>query len=176
VQHRLELTDDDLRGIRHGYSAFFTYGPGIRYSSSGGFGGSFQPSYADLMTGTDASGRAHGYLATEDSFRFLKDLHARNLLVPVVGNFAGPKAIRAVAAYLKEHSALVSAFYLSNVEQFLRQDGIWSDFCANAATLPVDESSTFIRATRRGGYSRGFGLGSELAPMEPILSDCAAGH
>ena len=44
---------------------------------------------------------ARSYLATEENFQFLKDLESRNMLVPVVGNFGGPKAIRAVGKYLK---------------------------------------------------------------------------
>ena len=70
------------------------------------------PTYADLMTLTDEGGQARGYLSSEASFAVVKDLESRNLVVPVVGNFCGPKAIRAVADYLKEHHALVSAFYL----------------------------------------------------------------
>ena len=41
------------------------------------------------------------------------------MLVPVVGNFAGPKALRDVGQYIREHGGTVSAFYLSNVEQYL---------------------------------------------------------
>ena len=132
------------------YRAFFKFGPKIQYSSTGSFGGSLQPTYADLMTATDGAGEARGYLANEENFQFMKDLETRNLLVPVVGNFGGPKAIRAVGKYLKDRKgATVSAFYLSNVEQYLRQDGIWGNFCANVATLPLDETSTFIRPARQ---------------------------
>ena len=142
------------------------YGQQIQYSSTSSFGGSFQPDYAELMTASDLNGVAHSYLANEDHFKFMKDLEGRNMLVPVVGNFGGPKAIRAVGRYLKERDATVSAFYLSNVEQYLRQEGIWDDFCANVATLPLDETSTFIRSVRRpGGAAPGFGLASELGSM-----------
>jgi hypothetical protein len=75
----------------------------------------------------------------------LKDLEARNLIVPVVGDFGGPKAIRAVGAYLRDRGATVSAFYLSNVEQYLRQDSKMPAFCRNSATLPLDDASLFIR-------------------------------
>jgi hypothetical protein len=67
------------------------------------------------------------YLSTEANFAVLKDLQSRNLVVPVVGNFGGPKAIRAIAQYLKSRGATVAAFYLSNVEQYLQQDGLWTD-------------------------------------------------
>ena len=174
--HKFALSADDLQGIEYVYHAFYSFGPRLQYSSTGGFGGRNQPTYADLMEATDTEGRAHGYLATEESFAFLKDLETRNLLVPIVGNFAGPKAIRAVGKYLKSKSATVSAFYLSNVEQYLRQDGIWRDFCGNVATLPLDESSTFIRSVRGGLYGGpfGFGLNSHLGAMAPEVKGCAS--
>jgi hypothetical protein len=78
------------------------------------------------------------------------------MVVPVVGNFAGGKAIRAIGDYLKRHQALVSAFYVSNVEQYLAREGGLDRFCSNVAALPLDDSSTFIRS-ERGGFGGGFG-------------------
>ena len=94
---------------------------------------------------TDVGRAELSYLSTEEKFTFLKDLQARNLVVPVVGNFGGPKAIRAVGAWLKQRGVTVTAFYVSNVEQYLRQDGLSQAFCANVAALPVDDESVFIR-------------------------------
>jgi hypothetical protein len=171
-KHGFALSNEDLEGIKYVYNAFFLYGPKIQYSSTSSFGGSQQPNYADLMTAEDQSGVAHGYLATEENFRFMKDLESRNMLVPVVGNFGGPKAIRAVGKYLKDRNATVSAFYLSNVEQYLRQDLLWDDFCSSVATLPLDETSTFIRSVRRGNVTPGFGLSSELGNMPGEVKSC----
>jgi len=170
-KHRFALSSDDSAGIEHAYHAFYWFGPRLQYSSTGNFGGANQPTYADLMTATDGAGQARGYLATEEHFAFMKDLESRNMLVPVIGNFGGPKAIRAVGRYLKEKDATVSTFYLSNVEQYLRQDGIWVDFCASVATLPLDETSTFVRSVRRAG-APGFGLASELGNMSGEVQDC----
>lgn len=185
IKHGFALSADDRQGIEYVYHAFFWFGPSLQYRSTnsynnGGFGGRFgsQPTYADLMVATDAAGEMRGYLSSEERFAFLKDLETKNLLVPVVGNFAGPKAIRAVGKYLKEKGATVSAFYLSNVEQYLIQQGLWSDFCANVATLPLDGASTFIRAVRGGRYGPGFGLSSELGNMASEVKSCSAagGH
>jgi hypothetical protein len=173
--HGFALTPDDLNRIEKIYGAFTRFGPEIRYSSNqggGGFGGMNQPSYAELMMADDIDGRPASYLANEQSFRVVKDLEARNLLVPVVGNFGGPKAIRAVAQYLKEHDALVSAFYLSNVEMYLNQQNLWEKFCRNVAALPLDDHSFFIRSARGGGYGRGIGLNLALAPIAGEVKDC----
>jgi hypothetical protein len=175
-KHHLPLTPEEIDGIEYVYGAFYSFGPGIRYSSSqrgGGFGGFNQPSYEELMTAADAEGRPRSYLSSEQSFQVLKDLESRNLLVPVVGNFGGTKAIRAIGQYLKDHGALVSAFYLSNVEMYLQQQSLWGQFCRNVAALPQNETSSFIRAARgAGSYGRGFGLGLSLSAISPEVKDC----
>jgi hypothetical protein len=171
-KHGFALSGDDLDGIKTVYNAFFLYGPRIQYSSTSSFGGSQQPTYADLMTAADLAGVERSYLASEENFLFMKDLETRNMVVPVVGNFGGPKAIRAVGKYLKDRDAIVSAFYLSNVEQYLRQDLIWDNFCANVATLPLDETSTFIRSVRRGNAAPGIGLSSELGNIPGEVKSC----
>ena len=84
----------------------------------------------------DAAGDPQSFLSTEEHFRFVKALHEKNLVVPVSGDFGGPKAIRAIGAYLQKHDGVVSAFYLSNVEQYLFQDGKARAFYDNVATLP----------------------------------------
>jgi len=147
--HRIPLDQTDLDGIAAVYRAFYWYGPGMTYSArtnltvtsySAGPG-----TYWAMMTQTDQTGQAFSYLASEEKFAVLKDLESRNLIVPVVGNFAGSKALRAVGAYIKDHGATVSAFYLSNVESYLQRDGSWGLFCSNVATFPLDDASVFIR-------------------------------
>ena len=140
------LSGEDIQGIEYVYGMFFRYGPALTYSSSGGTGGRNMPTYADLLQATDLEGRARSYLATEENFRALKSFQEKNLLVPVVGDFAGPKALRGVGKYIADRGATVTAFYTSNVEQYLFRNGVWQGFYENVATLPIDESSTFIRS------------------------------
>ena len=116
--HRFPLTPVDLEIIETIYRRFFAAGPGVS-NSPGNFGRRSSPTYAELMTATDEHGEARSYLASEENYRFVRDLQQKNLVVPLVGNFAGAKAIRAVAQYLKDHQATVTAFYASNVEQYL---------------------------------------------------------
>jgi hypothetical protein len=151
---RLGVSADDRKGIEAIYRTFYTRGLDIHYEISPGSNGAF-PTYPDLMTATDTGMVPRSFLASEENFQIVKDLQTRNLVVPVVGNFAGPKAIRAIARYLRSHGALVSAFYVSNVEQYLGREGGLEEFCASAATLPVDDSSAFIRSERGGFRSRG---------------------
>ena len=174
-KHGLPLSSDDLSGINYVYRNFYSFGPSINYNSStrgGGFGGFV--SYADLMVATDGDNVSRSYLASEESFRIVKDLEQKNLIVPLVGDFAGPKAIRSVGKYLKEHNATVTVFYASNVEQFLYGSGTWTTFCRSVATLPLDATSTFIRSTRSGGFGRG--AMSVLGSMKSETENCAGAN
>ena len=174
-QHTFVLDAGDLLRLQHDYRAFHVYGPKIQYSSSRNEGGrDGEPTYADLMVATDGMGQLRGYLASDESFRFLKQLETDNLIIPLVGNFAGPRAIRAVGQYLKDRRATVAVFYVSNVEEYLQQDGVWPAFCANVASLPLDEGSTFIRSVRDRTPDGVFTLNSALTPMAPVAGGCRA--
>lgn len=161
--HGFALGDSDAASLEHVYSAFFDAGTRINYSYpyGGGFGRGM-PTYVTLQTATDTLGKNWAYLASEANFRWLRDFESKNLLVPVVGDFGGPKAVRAVGRYVAEHHAVVSAFYTSNVEQYLFQsDSAWARYYRSVATLPLDGASTFIRSVG-GGFRQAVapGLGS----------------
>jgi hypothetical protein len=138
--------DFDVRGIEYIYSSFFAAGPFLSYSSAPATSRSRYPSFEELQRATDSDGLARGYLANEDNYRVIRDLQRKNLIVPLIANFAGPKTLRAIGGWVRERDARVTTFYASNVEQYLFQDGIWGSFAENLATLPTDTSSTFIRS------------------------------
>jgi hypothetical protein len=161
--HALALSQADRDGIEYVYRNFYRFGPDINYTSSiNGRSGAFG-SYGNIQSVTDASGVGRTYLASDEAFEFVRDLEAKNLIVPIVGDFAGPRALRAVGTYVRDHGAVVSAFYVSNVEMYLQRNGVWSTFCANAATLPVDATSVFIRPS-----------GGRLSWFAAIASDTAS--
>jgi hypothetical protein len=143
--HHFALTTDDLSRLASVYSAFARSGLDIHYSIPGSPAVRF-PTYADLTLQTDAEGEPRGYLATEARFEVLKHLEENNCIIPVVGDFAGQQALRAVGRYLREHGATITAFYMSNVEMYLFQaPRSWASFSANLASLPSDARSTLIR-------------------------------
>jgi hypothetical protein len=159
-QHRFALSDEDLNVLTYVYTAFAASGPDIRYLIPREPRLRF-PSFADLIRQTDATGMQRSYLATEENFRILKDLEERNLIVPIVGDFAGSKALPAVSRYLRDHGASVSAFYTSNVEMYLFEDPLsWRRFYANLRALPTDESSTLIRT---------YNLTNEIRTRIPVV-------
>ena len=178
-KHGFPLSADDRAGIEYVYYNFYWYGPAINYTSSTSGRGNGRGTYGDLMIATDAaSGTEWTYLASEERFLILKELQAKNLIVPLVGDFAGPKALRAVGEYLKKHDAVVSAFYLSNVETYLQRNGVWPAFCANVAAMPLDEMSVFIRpnpvAMLRGGLTTSTGSRVMLGAGSPPVTVASA--
>jgi hypothetical protein len=145
--HGFSLSKGDLAGIDYVFHAFYESGPDLRYSVGRGAGWQSFPTYKDLMIADDGHGVQRGYLASEEIYQTLRDLEERNLIVPLVGDFGGPKALRSVARYLDLHHATVSVFYTSNVEQYLFRSGdAWQRFYDNVGALPTDPQSTFIRA------------------------------
>jgi hypothetical protein len=153
--HGFALTADDLKGLEYVYTMFVQFGPDLTYSSSSSANragirgrGQSMPTYADLQTSSDQEGRSRAYLGTEENFRALKAYQERNLIVPIVGDFAGPKALRSVGQYVADRGATVTVFYVSNVEQYLFQNGVATQFYANVATLPLDDESRFLRSAR----------------------------
>ena len=144
----LPLPPADVEGVARAYRAFYLYGPRMNYSASlslSNLGAGNAATYHDLMTQADENGQFLTFLGSEERFAYVKDLQMRNLIVPVVGNFSGPKAIRAIGAYVRSRGATVSAFYVSTVEPYLKRDGSFPTFCASVATLPMDDASVFIR-------------------------------
>jgi hypothetical protein len=160
--HGMPLSAQEMNGLRQIYRTFSDRGYAVRYS----------PTYADLMTATDRSGGYRSYLASEAAFNVVRNLELANLVVPVVGDFGGPKAIRAIGTYLKSHDATVGAFYLSNVEQYLQQDGKMTAFCRSVATLPLDATSTFIRTTSGRGVGFGGNFISSVGSMRDETREC----
>ncbi|HLH32173.1 MAG TPA: hypothetical protein VKY31_13300 [Terriglobia bacterium] len=146
VRHGFNLSDDDRGTIQHILETFCAAGPQIDYGFVNAPSSLTAPSYADLMTTKDSSGRNWSYLATAETFNRVRNMQLNNLIVPVVGDFAGKRAIRAIGNYLRMQNLTVSVFYISNVEQYLN-DAQKINFRLNVAQLPTRNASRFIRFT-----------------------------
>jgi hypothetical protein len=177
--HNFRLGPDDEGIMHYVVDVFAMYGTGLNYGSSLGgtlrVGNGNQPSYGDLISLEDEQGQNRSFLASEESYNVIREMQKNNLIIPVVGDFGGAKAIRAVGQYIREHNATVMAFYLSNVEQYLFQpqgratNGGWQNFYRSVATLPLDETSTFIRSGNTQGLGRGGGLTPVMSSMLEVI-------
>jgi len=144
-KHGFTLGAADLQRISYVQEIFNRAGLGIvaEYASPGSPGG-IPVTFVDLMTATDRTGQQWSFLSSEAAYQYIKELHRKNLIVPLVGDFSGPSTIRKVGEYLKQRNTNVATFYLSNVESYLNGPPMKA-FQANLATLPFDSSSMLIR-------------------------------
>ena len=140
--HGLPLSQADLDWIDRVSGAFFAAGPKIDYYGSRAVD-AVRPSYRQLMTARDLTGQGRSFLASEERFRFVKELQSRNLIVPVVGDFGGPGAFRRVGDYVRSHGGRIHAVYGSNVGVYLTNQQT-SAFCGNLASLPAASRAWFI--------------------------------
>jgi hypothetical protein len=143
VTRRFPVADADVAQMARAIDAFFADGPSIDFwRGKPADKEAVRPSYRQLMTGRDVTGQRRSFLASEEDFAFVKALHTHNLVVPVVGDFAGPKAIRAIGEYVRQRRGAITVFYGSNVSAYLTRQQAKS-FCGNLATLPTASAASF---------------------------------
>ena len=139
----LDLSDTDYRDVEFIYREFFKQGLNIKYDSWRSF---FFPSLKEFLLETDLEGRHRNWLASAETYRYIRDMHRSNRIIPIVGDFAGDDAFRRLGRLLEARGATVKSFYLSNVEFYLFRQRRWNAFVENVRQLPTDENSVFIRA------------------------------
>jgi len=159
------LSPADYSTIRRFHGAFIQRGLALQFNSHGRPPQSHYPTLRDLIVTTDRAGRTWHYLAAETDYQFVRQLQARDRIVPVVGDVSGPHALRAIARAIAAHGERVSAFYISNVESYLYRDGSYGRFLANLNVLPRDARSVMIRSIFGGASSS-----SAVQPMDETLA------
>jgi hypothetical protein len=102
--------------------------------------------FASLAASVDDDSVPRSFLANEAAYRTMRDLHQRNLFIPLVDDFAGPTGIRAAAQFLRDHGTPLAAFYMSNVEDYLVRPGKCPPFAANFRSLPLTPNTVIIRS------------------------------
>jgi hypothetical protein len=173
MTHGVNLSDADRRGIGAIYRSISEGGPNLR----GDFGRSAEipswvPSYAEMMSQTDPNGRNQSFLGSDASFATLKMYESNNLIVPVVGDFAGGKALKGVGDYLRRRGLTVGTFYTSNVEDYLFRTVAWKRFFRNVEALPLDDQSMLVRTYFTHGIE---GMREYLDPIRPLLAAVSRG-
>ncbi len=137
---RVKLSEQDFATIDKIQGAFYLRGLSIKYDYIP------VPTYGEFLRERDLEGNQQNFLNSSRDFRYLKQLHEENRIIPVVGDFAGPHALRDIGKFLKERDEKVLVFYTSNVEQYLMRSNSWKQFLDNVRELPLDDHAVFIRA------------------------------
>lgn len=141
-------------------------------------GGVF-PTLGEVISQTDVNGKNGGFLSTKEDYEFVREMQRKNLIIPVTGDFSGPKALASVGDYLRRHGYTLSAFYVSNVEQYLFQSHSFDGFVKNVRRLPINDHSLFIRSAS-ARYFPGPAMSSLrlvilLQPVQTFIKDYEAG-
>jgi hypothetical protein len=147
------LSERDRASLEYVYKSFREEGLDISFKLDGGYPGSYFPSLKELIVQTDLKDQPASFLASADDYNFIRELHRKNLIIPLVGDFGGTKALSAIADYLRKNGLIVTAFYTSNVEQYLFDGASFDSFVKNVRKLPVNDKSLFIRAVFSMRYS-----------------------
>ncbi|MBL8205390.1 MAG: hypothetical protein JNM09_14230 [Blastocatellia bacterium] len=179
-EYQFALTEQENQGLEYVLSSFKEDGLSISYQLRNSFRGMYFPTLKEILTQTDLQGRHGGFLAGDEDYNYVRNLHLKNLIVPITGNFAGTKAFAAVGDYLRRHGLSVNTIYCSNVEQYLFEYQVFDGFAANVKKLPTNEQSLFIRTlSSRGRHPAGITghMFTTLMQRVPVfLKDYSAGE
>lgn len=146
------LSADDIATIERFHQAFISAGLSLRFTTAGRAPQPYYPTLRQLVLERDLEGKQASYLANEADFRVVKDLQRRNMIIPVVGDLGGEKALPAIGAYMQETGDTLSAFYASNAEDYVMRDGQLARYAESITAIPHDARSVFIRSFFGGGH------------------------
>jgi hypothetical protein len=173
------LSPRDQASLEFVYKSFRDSGLDVAFTLNGWSDGEF-PTLAEVILQTDQNGKLGNFLTSREDYDFVRGLHMKNLIIPVVGDFGGKKALAAIADYLRKNGLTVTSFYTSNVEQYLFDDGLFPGFVNNVKKLPINEKSLFIRWVYQRYYHPARIAGqrstSLLQRMGVFLTDFDAGR
>jgi len=154
------LTPEDRTTLRRFHDEFAVSGLDIRFTSRGRPIRFTYPTARDLYLQTDLEGNTASYLASEDDWRVVRDLSRRDRLIPIVGDLAGPTAVKEIGRYIAETGRKVSVLYVSNVEMYLYRYGTFGKFVENVRALPAGTNSVIVRSY----FGRGMGIHPQAEP------------
>jgi hypothetical protein len=142
----IPLSAEDRATIARFHGEFIRGGMGLRFTSFGRPPRSYYPTYRQLVLETDLDGEPSSWLASAAAYETVRRLHLANRIVPVVGDLAGPRALREIGRVMEEMGVTLTAFYTSNVEFYLAAGGRLEDWLGNLAGLPAAPGAVVIRS------------------------------
>lgn len=167
------LSEKDLATIRRFHGAFAEAGLRLQFNSYGRDPMPYYPTLWQLLTERDLGGRQAGYLASEEAYGVVRALQLADRVIPVVGDLAGGRALPAIADYLRERGLPVTAYYTSNVEQYLAREGKLDRFVENVRRLPRAPGAVVVRSVFRMYHPQavpGYVSTQLLQPIDSLLA------
>ncbi len=172
------LSAADRETIARFHGQFIAAGLSLQFNSTGRAPQFGYPTYRDLMLEVDRAGTQRSFLASEADFQFVKGLQDRDLVIPVVGNLAGPSALAAIGKSIVRRGERLSAFYASNVEFYLFREGSFARFIDNLRQVPRSDRAVVIRSVFGGAGSPapGYNSASLIQPIGVLVDGFAKGQ
>jgi hypothetical protein len=162
------------------HATFVEAGLSLQFQSFGRPPRSYYPTFRELLIGADRKGRKLSYLAAEDDFQFVRSLEERDGVIPVVGDLGGTHALATIGHWMTERNQRLSAFYASNVENYLFRQGSFGRYVENLNRLPHSDRSVIIRSIF-GGFAQpepmpGSYSTSTVQDFNELLANFSAGR
>jgi hypothetical protein len=166
VKYEFQLTPSEQSELTYVIATFYGYSLDITYTGLQQQRRSRFPSLGDLLQSRTPTGEQKNPFNSDEDYLYLRKMNLENRIVPITGNFGGSKALKAIAQYVTKQKKTVSAFYVSNVEQYLfRNRTDWQHWIENVKALPITDTSVIIRWTHSAGmYQRN---GNTYPPVFP---------
>jgi hypothetical protein len=137
------------------------------------------PTFGQLIRTTDRDGRPAHLLATEETYRSVRDAQLGDRILPLVADFAGDTALPRLSEWLRRRRLAVSVVYVSDVEFFLLRAGRFDAYVANLDRLPRAEGALIVRSSTREidhpDRVPGDSSTTIVRPLAPFLDDARAG-
>lgn len=133
----------DDKTITRLHEAFAKHGLAIAYTMLNS--GRKYPTLGETLSARDLDGQPASFLASEASYARVRRLVLENRVVPVVGDFGGQHALRAVADDMRARGVPLGVFYTSNVEQYLFEQKSYGAFVESVRAMPRDDDSLMVR-------------------------------
>ena len=175
------LSTKDVATIDRFHRTFIDAGLSLKFQTWGRAPRSYYPTYRELLLETDREKRRGNFLISEDDYQFVRGLQQRDLIVPVVGDLAGPAALAGIGRTIKQRREELSAFYVSNVELYLFQNGVFPRYVENLGTIPRNPRSVIIRSVFNGMWSMpdampGYASASVVQKIDDFASHKYSGY
>jgi hypothetical protein len=177
----VSLSPQDFATIDRFHRVFIDAGLSLKFQSFGRAPRSYYPSYRELLFESDRQGRHASFLVAEADYQFVRGLQQRDLIIPVVGNVAGPKALAAIGRAIRQQGQQLAVFYVSNVELYLFQDGMFSRYGETLSAIPHSARAVLVRSifSGPGVWSLpeavpGYASASVTEPLDEFVNDFAS--
>lgn len=148
----IPLTAADRATLNRYLATFASQSLNLRFESIGRGNAAQYPTLRRIILETDGTEKRVGYLVNETDWQFVKQMHADNRIIPVVGDLGGTRAMRALGDEMRQRNVKLTAFYTSNAEQYVWSDGGFGRLAESVLQWPADSVAVIIRSIfNRGG-------------------------